>query len=63
MKADIDRSGCIGCGMCENICPEVFQLDDEQISTVIVEPIPEDLIDQAKTARDSCPVSVISLTE
>ncbi len=26
MIASVDQSGCIGCGMCEQTAPEVFQL-------------------------------------
>ena len=29
MRVTIDRDGCIGCGLCESICPEVFKLDEE----------------------------------
>lgn len=40
MKASVDRDICIGCGLCEITCPEVFELDDEMVSTVIVDEIP-----------------------
>ena len=28
MKVNIDREGCIGCGLCVEICPEVFRIAD-----------------------------------
>lgn len=31
---EVDRDLCISCGLCEEICPEVFELDDEDISIV-----------------------------
>ena len=31
MKATIDRDACIGCELCVTICPEVFEMDDEQL--------------------------------
>lgn len=61
MKAYVDRDGCIGCGACEGICPEVFSMDSENLSVPIEDDIPEDLLDAAQEARDSCPVSVISI--
>ena len=32
MKAKIDRDGCIGCGMCTEICPEVFEMADDGLA-------------------------------
>ena len=26
MQATIDRSGCISCGLCAELCPEVFAI-------------------------------------
>lgn len=62
MKAKIDRSGCISCGICEGTCPEVFRMADDGLAEVYAEVGPEQEA-AAKEARDSCPVSVISLEE
>ena len=48
MKACVDRDACIGCELCANICPEVFQMDDESIAIVIVDVIPSEVEDTAK---------------
>lgn len=61
MKAAVDRDVCIGCGMCESLCPDVFQLDDEVISTVLVEVIPPQSELCAQEAQEQCPVSAITL--
>lgn len=63
MKATVDRDSCIGCELCASICPEVFEIDDEQIAIVIADPIPSDVEDLAKEAEDSCPTSAISIEE
>jgi ferredoxin len=62
MKAVIDRSGCIGCGMCAATCPEVFRMDEEGLAEVYgeVDATTEELCQEA---RDNCPVSVISIED
>lgn len=61
MKAMLDRSGCIGCGLCADTCPEVFRMAEDDLAEVIRDDVPENLEDKAEEARDNCPVSVISL--
>ncbi|MEW6713152.1 MAG: ferredoxin [Candidatus Riflebacteria bacterium] len=61
MKAIVDQDTCIGCGMCENIAPAVFKLNDGK-STVIQKPVAAENEKAAREAADSCPVSAITLT-
>lgn len=61
MKASIDRSGCIGCGLCPTVCPEVFQMADDGLAEVISEDVTAGAEDTAKEAAESCPVSVITV--
>lgn len=63
MKATVDQDGCISCGVCVSACPEVFSFNDNDVSEAIKGDIPEDSIEAAKEARDSCPVSVISIND
>ncbi|MGN0508545.1 MAG: ferredoxin, partial [Ruminococcus sp.] len=32
MKAEVNEN-CIGCGLCNSICPEVFTMTDEGVAT------------------------------
>ena len=61
MKVVVNRDNCIGCGACEALCPEVFQIDDEGLSTVIS----NENIDEAKVteAIEGCPTGAISKEE
>jgi ferredoxin len=49
--------GCIACGLCAEICPEVFEMDDT--ATVIKGVNYSDHENQVKEAAESCPVEVI----
>ncbi len=63
MKPVIDHDLCIGCGNCEDLCPEVFRLRDDGLSYVIAEEPGEELYGCTRDAEDSCPVSAISVEE
>ena len=56
----VDQELCIGCGICADLCPEVFTLQDEK-SQVIGEGNCASC--DCQEAVDSCPVSAIELKE
>ncbi|MDL2209506.1 ferredoxin [Desulfovibrio sp. OttesenSCG-928-O18] len=60
MKAAIDRSGCIGCGACADICPNVFRMADDGLAEVCGE-VSDANLGTVKEAEDNCPVSVITV--
>ena len=60
MKATVDQSGCIGCGLCADTCPEVFRMNDEGLAEAYAE-VTEENQSSAEDARDSCPTSVITI--
>jgi len=54
------NENCIGCGLCESVCPEVFSLSDEGVAVGISENVPEDALESAAEAMNYCPVGTIS---
>ena len=60
MKVIVNKDSCIGCGACAAICEDVFEIGDEGLSQVKVDTVPEDKIDSAKEAIESCPTAAIS---
>ena len=58
----IDGIECIGCGSCEEVCPEVFRLNDETEKAEVIKPEggPEKLIEEAVGI---CPVECIHWEE
>lgn len=55
------EDGCTACGLCEEICPEVFRVEDE--CTVIEGVNYSHYEDQIKEAAEECPVEVIRYEE
>ncbi len=54
----VDPDLCIGCGLCAEICPEVFRIgDDEQAHVIEGANCSES--DCCAEARDSCPTEAI----
>jgi ferredoxin len=62
MKASIERDGCIACGVCVEVCPQVFYFADDGLADVKAE-VTKDTQEMAIEARDSCPVSVINIED
>lgn len=61
MKAFVDKEECIGCGLCEGICPEVFKMDDDGKAVAIPEELEKEQVEPAKDAESQCPVSAITV--
>lgn len=61
MIAKLDKSGCIACGLCVDICPEVFRMGDDDLAEVWVDEVPEELEANVMESLESCPVSVITV--
>ena len=55
----VNKDLCIGCGACQAVCPEVFEIEDDGLASVIVEEIPEELSEDALDAKEGCPTSAI----
>jgi ferredoxin len=54
----VDKNKCIGCGLCENICPEVFSIGKDGKAQAKGTCKGNQ---KCKEAADSCPVQAISL--
>ncbi|MDP2939681.1 MAG: ferredoxin [Candidatus Omnitrophota bacterium] len=58
MKVTVDETTCIGCGLCEQACPEVFVLKDDGLAHVKTQSCDtHDL----KEVASQCPVESIKV--
>lgn len=58
MKADVNAELCIGCDLCVQTAPLVFQMQEDK-AVVIADPVPAEAEGSCKEAADSCPVNAI----
>ncbi len=61
MLLRVNKEKCIGCGLCVNLCPEVFELADDGKS--VTKEGADFSKDCVKEAKDGCPVSAIEETQ
>lgn len=59
MNLKVNKDKCIGCGQCVSLCEEVFDFDDNNLAKVIENPVPEETVEEATTALESCPTGAI----
>lgn len=59
MELKVNKDLCIGCGACQAVAPEVFEIEDDGLATVIVDEIPEEIKEDAIDAKEGCPTSAI----
>ena len=63
MKVKVNKDACIGCGACESICEDVFEINDEGLSQVKTSTVKDGLKQDVEDAADSCPTGAIEIEE
>lgn len=58
MKISVDPDLCIGCGLCEDVCPELFRLESGIARAITESPEPEAYSD-VEECVELCPVAAI----
>ncbi len=59
MKTFVKKSDCIGCGMCVDVCPEVFEIGSDGFSDAVGDP--ENHPDKVYEAAEICPTNAIEV--
>lgn len=63
MKTRVITNMCIGCGACQALVPEEFEINDDGIAINKNDIVKEANIDLVKEAKENCPTGAISIQE
>lgn len=58
-KVTVDASTCVGCGLCEQSCPEVFKVEGDGVAHVIAQACATCKLQEV---ADQCPVTSIKVS-
>jgi len=61
MKARVNEDLCIGCGLCESICPSVFKMNDRGFAEAVETELDDSVAEDVKEAQAQCPVEAIEV--
>ena len=63
MKVKVNKDICIGCGACQAIEPDVFELEDDGLAVSKINEVEEKKKEDVRDAADSCPTGAIEVEE
>jgi len=58
-KVTVDASTCVGCGLCEQVCPEVFKVEGDGVAHVVNQLFSGATLQEA---AQQCPVNAIKVS-
>lgn len=62
MKVKVDEEKCIGCQLCVQVAPDLFDMAEDK-AIAKTEEVPEDQQESCKQASEQCPVEAIPIQE
>lgn len=62
MRAKVDKDTCVGCRLCVDACPEVFEMVGE-MAVAKAGAVPAAVEQSCREAAKGCPVDAISIAD
>ena len=62
-RVEVDRERCVGSGTCEMLAPDLFEVGDDGIVTVLRPEADGEDADAAEEAVQACPTQALSLVD
>lgn len=57
----VERAACAGHGLCYGAAPEILDCDDQGDPVLLVDPMPDDLLERAHHVVNICPERALSV--
>lgn len=61
VRAIANEAACCGYALCVEICPEVYQLGDDNIVRIMRDIVPQELVEKVRRAVAECPQSALAI--
>ena len=61
MKVQVNKKTCISCGICVELCPDIFEWDENDVAQAKQEEVPIASECCAQDAAEQCPVDAITV--
>ncbi len=61
MRVTVDRTRCEGHGVCEDVAPEIYRLDEDGKLEILAEPVPAAMEKKAESGARLCPVAALTI--
>ncbi|MFG2676312.1 ferredoxin [Streptomyces sp. DT20] len=62
-SAQVDRTLCLGTGLCESMAQDLFLLDDDGIAVALAPDGTDGRLERLHAIADCCPTGAITVTE
>lgn len=62
-RIEVDYDLCESNGLCEDVAPQVFRVEDDDTLTVLVDFVADDDLDDVQRAIDRCPKQALRLVD
>jgi len=59
LRVTADRSRCCGYGLCAQMCPEIYRLDENGLVVLATDTVPEGLEEAAREGAAACPAEAL----
>jgi ferredoxin len=63
LRVVADRSACCGYGVCAELCPEIYKVDDIGVVALLTDVVPPGLEVKAREGASACPANALRVVE